>query len=279
MGAQLAVLQVFMAGITAVAPSLDARLFIAPVLPRTLQQPISNGRAQPPLVESGAAFSAVESSEPPYVTTSSRAVAELYRVVTVDNLQELAALVASLPAISVPGNVYSSTLPSSLRAPSPSPVFLAFFCKELECASSGRGLITESALESCWAPLRDAMQQLNPADLHSALQWILQDGPHPIHCTPQAANNDDEGPESSLKLTPAARQAVLGDAIAALTLSVGEGDSSNQCRPLLSQKQSLAGSTIKQWPLRGPMKFYCDSKVKLMNSIFALLFKWIYHTS
>lgn len=243
-GAQLELLQAFLAGITAVAPSLDARLFIAPFLPR-----ISNGSAQPPLLEYSLAASYVDSSEPSDATTFSRAVAELYRVVTADNLQQLAKLVASLPGSSLPGDA-SPTVPAfSSPTFSASTVFLAFFCKELECASSGRGLIIKSALESCWEPVRDAMQQLNPADLHSALQWVLQEGPNPTHSFPQAASNEDELPESSLKLTLSARQALLGDAIAALTASVGEGDSLNQIHQSLSTfkefKQSLASSKVK----------------------------------
>ena len=184
----------------------------------------------------------------------SRAVAELYRVVTADNLQQLATLVAFLPANSLPEDASPSMPAFSIPTFSASPVFLAFLCKELECASSGRGLIVESALESCWAPVRDAMQQLNPTDLHSALQWILQEGPNPIHGCLQAANNDDELPESSLKLTPGARQALLGDAIAALTASVGEGDFlnkfTNHCPLSQSLKQSLALSKVKWCPLR-----------------------------
>lgn len=192
---QVAALRSFTMAASEMAPDMDAKLFIsAPLLAAVDQQP--------------AAHACQANGSPACVVPDQgRAHAELYRLVTAENVHRLAALLQQLECASAEcGNQ-----PRGGGADA----WMAFFCKEVDCASSGRGTLTQQALVSIWNQLQEALQQLPLAQLLTALQWMLQAGPHPFAST-AAAETDGDEPPSALELTPEARAAVLHDVITIL---------------------------------------------------------------
>ena len=133
-------------------------------------------------------------------------------------MQQLAALIASLAAVP-PGDGTPNGPAAGAPPCYPSTVLLAFFCKELECASSGRGTLTEEALAVCWGAVSAALRQLALGEMCAALQWLMHGGPHPVvGMTPL----DPVGGSLAIHLTHNARQVVISDVIAALVAALRE---------------------------------------------------------
>ena len=67
----------------------------------------------------------------------------------------------------------------------------------------------------------EALRRLSLGEMFAAQRWLLHGGPHPVAgMTPLVA--DGEGRPPAIHLTPGARQAVIGDAIAALAAAASE---------------------------------------------------------